>query len=806
MKAKVIRGSGFRGALNYTFDVRETGKKAELISGNMAGNNPRELSSEFSAIRKLRPDIAKPVWHCSLSAPTGEKLTSDKWNTVANDFMKRMGFNLEANPWVAVRHSDTDYDHIHIIASRIGLDGKVWHGKWEARHAIEATQELERAHSLTLTQGMGNARAERKKLSAEEINMAVRTSVEPPRQRLQRLLDEMLMKHPTALELADRLHFAGIGVRANIATTGRMNGFSFEVDGVSFKSSDLGKRYTWANLQKLGVTYVENRDREGLEQLRSAARATTGDAEITAGNSRSTHGIEQPARSDSDRDTTSGSADNAGYDECIGDVQRDHGAPAQGFGRTDDLPARGTSETSGPANEGSRAEIRGGNGEANRNHRRILIQDQTANIGPDDREKNNVRYKRSFARDSKPNGGSSKKDTSQMETSDNVAISGSNRRTAGRNGERSWRKRFISVLATNRSENGRGYVQEDRKERNPTGEKTVEPNNRSAREINPTAYLETAGYTVKRDGNRHLSARINGEEVYRITQKPDGHWLWCDRYGNNGGDNIDLVREIEPDIGFTEAVYRLSNATSAQPSQPQAQQTQHQPPNLPATDEADRARGREYLKRRGISTDTMNHAEKGGLLRYTNGGVLFVGYDETGTPQNITRRSITPNDPIQKRDLRGSDKSFPPVLQGNRATIWIVEGGIDALALHDLAKREKRPPPTVIVSGGANVRSFLENPLIQAILRRAERVIIARENEKSIEAQARTDIGHEKQTVRVREIAGSVELWTPPEGIKDLAEMNIRADGYARTTKLTTKLTTKTTIPNEPSHDYGMEM
>ncbi|WP_223930800.1 hypothetical protein, partial [Aeromonas caviae] len=39
--------------------------------------------------------------------------------------------------------------------SRVGLDGKVWLGQWEARRAIEATQELEHTHGLTLTPALG---------------------------------------------------------------------------------------------------------------------------------------------------------------------------------------------------------------------------------------------------------------------------------------------------------------------------------------------------------------------------------------------------------------------------------------------------------------------------------------------------------------------------------------------------------------------------------------------------------------------------------------------------------------------------
>ncbi|MBJ3664963.1 hypothetical protein JGC55_23600, partial [Salmonella enterica subsp. enterica serovar Braenderup] len=234
---------------------------------------------------------------------------------------------------------------------------------------------------------------------------------------------------------------------------------------------------------------------------------------------------------------------------------------------------------------------------------------------------------------------------------------------------------------------------------------------------------------MKREG-RHLSVKAGGDEAYRVTRQQDGRWLWCDRYGNDGGDNIDLVREIEPGTGYAEAVYRLSGARTVR-QQPRPSEPKRQPPQLPAQGLAAREHGRDYLKGRGISPDTIEHAEKAGMVRYADGGVLFVGYDRTGTAQNATRRAIAPADPVQKRDLRGSDKIYPPILPGDPAKVWIVEGGPDALALHDIAKRSGQQPPTVIVSGGANVRSFLERDDVQAILKRAERVTVAGENEKN---------------------------------------------------------------------------
>jgi hypothetical protein len=274
MKPNITRGGGFRGALNYVFDVgpEATHKKnAELIGGNMIADNPMALAREFAVVRKLRPDIKKPVWHCSLALPKGERLSAEKWSEVARDFMGGMGFDIDKTPYVAVRHNDTEHDHIHIVASRVALDGSVWLGQWEVRRAIETTQELEKKHGLIVTPGLGDARAERKKSTRNETKLVERTGQEPPRERLQRLIDEVVKGKPTALEFAQRLEAVGVSARVNLASTGRLNGFSFEIGGINFKGQDLGESYKWNGLQRRGVNYEKERDSTGLERFRAAA-------------------------------------------------------------------------------------------------------------------------------------------------------------------------------------------------------------------------------------------------------------------------------------------------------------------------------------------------------------------------------------------------------------------------------------------------------------------------------------------------------------------------------------------------------
>jgi len=258
MKAKIERGSGFRGVLDYAFGKGD----AEVIYGTMSGRDPRTLAAEFGLSRAARPDVSKPVWHASLSLPPGETRTPAEWSLIIDDFMQGMG--LGDHQYVAVRHHDTDHEHVHIIASRIGLDGSLYLGKWDAKRAIKLTADLEQRHGLTVTKGLEDGPAPVATPTKREVEMSLRTGDAPPRVALQQIVDTALETPGSIFDFMDRLEAAGVGVRANVASTGKMNGFSFEWQGVPFKASDLGKAYGWKSLQERGVEYVQDRDGQSL--------------------------------------------------------------------------------------------------------------------------------------------------------------------------------------------------------------------------------------------------------------------------------------------------------------------------------------------------------------------------------------------------------------------------------------------------------------------------------------------------------------------------------------------------------------
>ena len=250
---KIKRGNNFAGVVQYALKPGSHHKSDPIvIGGNMLSGSALELISEFNGTKQLRPDVQKPVWHNSLRLPNGESLTNEQWSSIADDYMERMGFS-DTHLRCYVLHDD-DGQHIHIIASRIDMaGGKLYLGRNENLISTRIISELEIAHNLTITKtasAITPRQPKRKRISRNEQMLSARTGVPSPKEALQQILDKSLADTPDLLTFIKRLEEAEVSWKANIASTGKMNGFSFSYRDIAFKASQLGKGYSWANLQK----------------------------------------------------------------------------------------------------------------------------------------------------------------------------------------------------------------------------------------------------------------------------------------------------------------------------------------------------------------------------------------------------------------------------------------------------------------------------------------------------------------------------------------------------------------------------
>ncbi|EHY4689253.1 relaxase/mobilization nuclease domain-containing protein [Salmonella enterica subsp. enterica serovar Freetown] len=276
---KIKRGKNFAGVVFYALRPASHHKTPpSVIGGNMDGSNAGELIAEFNATKALRPGLAKPVWHNSLRLPKNEALTDAQWSEIADDYMSRMGFS-ETHLRCYVLHDDAAGQHIHIIASRIELSsGKLYLGKNENLISTRIIQDLEQDYQLTRTKGPKASPAApspkpKLKKSRNEMMIEKRTGEQCPKGIIQNALNELLDTRQSITDFVQQLVAQNIRPIPNIASSGRMNGFSFEYNGIAFKASQLGKGYSWSALQSR-IDYQKERDNAFLSKLKSSVRET----------------------------------------------------------------------------------------------------------------------------------------------------------------------------------------------------------------------------------------------------------------------------------------------------------------------------------------------------------------------------------------------------------------------------------------------------------------------------------------------------------------------------------------------------
>ncbi|HBM3195356.1 TPA: relaxase/mobilization nuclease domain-containing protein [Klebsiella michiganensis] len=276
---KIRRGKSFAGVVLYALKPCSHHKKDPIVIGGnitIVGNAAKDLIAEFDSTKQLRPDVQKAVWHNSLRLPKNEALTDAEWAEIADDYMSRMGFS-ETHLRCYVLHDDKAGQHIHIIASRIELSsGKLYLGKNENLISTRIIQQLELDYSLTRTKGP-EAKASpaspspepKRKKSRNEAMMEKNKGEPSPKSVIQEALEELLVGKPSTTEFVQQLAAQNIMAVPNIASTGRMNGFSFQYRGIAFKASQLGKGYSWAVLHNK-IDYQAERDNAFLFELKAS--------------------------------------------------------------------------------------------------------------------------------------------------------------------------------------------------------------------------------------------------------------------------------------------------------------------------------------------------------------------------------------------------------------------------------------------------------------------------------------------------------------------------------------------------------
>lgn len=120
--------------------------RAEVLFYNKCFGNKYELTKDFKDVAKLSKRVEKPVFHLSLRLAPGEELSREQLTEIGQECAKEFG--VADNQYICVLHKDTNEQHIHIVANRVGYNGKTASDGNSYKRMAALCRRLEKQYKL----------------------------------------------------------------------------------------------------------------------------------------------------------------------------------------------------------------------------------------------------------------------------------------------------------------------------------------------------------------------------------------------------------------------------------------------------------------------------------------------------------------------------------------------------------------------------------------------------------------------------------------------------------------------------------
>lgn len=250
MIAKIVKGSSFKGVVNYILDK---GKDAKiLVCDGLFAEDKDTIAMSFEAQSKMNPKVTKPVGHISLafSKEDEHRLTDRAMAGIALEYLKEMG--ITDTQILIVRHFDKEHPHVHIAFNRIANDGRTISDRNERIRSARICKELTRKYNLYFASGKERVKQHRLK--------------EPDKTRygLYTILKSEISRCGNWNMLAANLKKQGVDMQFKYkGKSDEVQGVVFTMNGYSFSGSKIDRRFSFS---KIDVALDNNRrnERQGI--------------------------------------------------------------------------------------------------------------------------------------------------------------------------------------------------------------------------------------------------------------------------------------------------------------------------------------------------------------------------------------------------------------------------------------------------------------------------------------------------------------------------------------------------------------
>lgn len=236
--AKITNGSDFKGVVDYILNDK---KLAEIVgSDGLRIRDQQSIINGFVMQQGLRPDVSKPVYHISLdfSVQDKEHINNEFMNTVAQEYMERMGINN--TQYFVARHYDREHPHVHICINRIDNDGKLISTSNDRKRSTHICKELTLKHGLHMAIGKDNVKRHRLK------------DPDKSKYEIYDILQAALPQCHNWDELIMNLRIKGVTVDFKAkGSTSQIEGVRFTKNGITFSGSKIDRECSYSKISTL---------------------------------------------------------------------------------------------------------------------------------------------------------------------------------------------------------------------------------------------------------------------------------------------------------------------------------------------------------------------------------------------------------------------------------------------------------------------------------------------------------------------------------------------------------------------------
>ena len=248
MMAKIVKGSDFKGVVDYILD-KNKGTKTVACDG-LFMENKDTIAMSFNVQSQMNSKVAKPVGHIALSFSKEDEphLTDRAMAGIALDYMEQMG--IRNTQYLIARHFDKEHPHVHIAYNRIDNDGNTISDRNERLRSTRICKELTQKYGLHMANGKDNGKRERLK--------------EPERMKyeLYDILKKEVGRCGNWNVLVANMKRQGVEVHfKHKGQTSEVQGVVFSMNGYHFNGSKVDRRFSYS---KIDAALQHNRCRERM--------------------------------------------------------------------------------------------------------------------------------------------------------------------------------------------------------------------------------------------------------------------------------------------------------------------------------------------------------------------------------------------------------------------------------------------------------------------------------------------------------------------------------------------------------------